>query len=81
MVTSELYYLGQRNDLDYSSYPNREVSLQPAWLVNLLVSYSLTPSLNFFLRGDNLLGTKYEMVYGYGSPGTTISTGFRLKLS
>ncbi|MDD8020184.1 MAG: TonB-dependent receptor [Acidobacteriota bacterium] len=79
-VSSELYYLGKRYDLDYSSYPNQQVSLKPACLINFLVTCDLKSPLSFFLRADNLLGTRYEMVYGYGSPGTTISTGFRLKL-
>ena len=79
-ISSEVYYLGQRYDLDYSSYPNHEVCLQSAFLVNLLVSYELKSTMSFFLRGDNLFDTRYEMVYGYGSPGATISTGFRLKL-
>jgi len=79
-ISSEIYYLGQRYDLDYSSYPNQEVCLQSAFLVNLLVSYELKSTMSFFLRGDNLFDTRYEMVYGYGSPGATISTGFRLKL-
>jgi len=80
-ISSEVYYLGQRYDLDFSSYPNREVCLRSAFLVNFFVSYDLKSTTSFFIRGDNLLGTRYEMVYGYGSPGTTISTGFRLKLS
>lgn len=79
-ISSEVYYLGQRYDLDYSSYPNQEVCLQSALLVNLLVSYDLKSTMSFFIRGDNLFDTRYEMVYGYGSPGATISTGFRLKL-
>jgi outer membrane cobalamin receptor len=40
----------------------------------------LGPRLDVFLRVDNVLGTRYETVWGYGTPGRTARLGFRLAL-
>jgi len=76
----EFYYLSQRFDVDYSEVPARAVTLKPALISNFVLSYDLKNRCSLFLKIDNLFNTRYELVYGYGTPGTTISTGFRLKL-
>ncbi|MCR4409590.1 MAG: TonB-dependent receptor [Candidatus Saccharicenans sp.] len=79
-LAAELNYIGSRLDVDYSSYPPQTVKLKAATIANLLLSYDLKEPLTLFLHVQNLFNTRYELVYGYGSPGTTISTGFKLKL-
>ncbi|MGQ9800198.1 MAG: TonB-dependent receptor plug domain-containing protein [Candidatus Saccharicenans sp.] len=79
-LAAELNYIGSRLDLDYSSYPPRTAKLRAATLANLFLSYDLKSSLTLFLHLQNLFNARYELIYGYGAPGTTISTGFKLKL-
>lgn len=79
-LTAELNHIGSRLDVDYSSYPPQTVKLKAATIASLLLSYDLKQSLALFLHVQNLLNSRYELVYGYASPGTTISTGFKLKL-
>ncbi|MCX8160270.1 MAG: TonB-dependent receptor [Candidatus Saccharicenans sp.] len=79
-LAAELHHLSSRLDMDYSSYPPQTVKLRAATIANLLLSYALKEPLTLFLHVQNLFNTRYELVYGYGSPGTTISTGFKLKL-
>ncbi len=79
-IAAELNYLGSRFDINYSAYPAETVKLKPAALVNLLLNYELKPQLTVFLHIQNLLNTRYELIYGYGSPGATFTTGFKLKL-
>jgi len=79
-LAAELNYLGSRFDVNYSSYLAETVKLKPAAIANLLLNYELIQPLALFLHIQNLLNTRYELIYGYGSPGTTISTGFKLKL-
>ncbi|MBC7348570.1 MAG: TonB-dependent receptor [Candidatus Aminicenantes bacterium] len=79
-LVAELNHIGPRLDLDYSSYPPRTAELRAATLANLFLSYELKAPLTLFLHVENLFNTRYELIYGYGSPGTTISTGFKLKL-
>jgi vitamin B12 transporter len=76
----EFYYLGSRLDVDYSSFPPLAVKLGRAIVANVFLTYDLNHSIALFFKIDNLFNTKYELIYGYGTPGTTISTGFRLKL-
>lgn len=79
-LAAELNYLGPRLDLDYSSYPPRLTRLRAATLTNIFLSYELKSPLTLFVHLENLFNTRCELIYGYGSPGTTISTGFKLKL-
>jgi vitamin B12 transporter len=79
-ISAELYYISPRTDLDYSSFPSRIVTLKQTMVANILLSYNLKEPLNLFLQINNLFNSHYEMIYGYGSPGTTISSGFNLKL-
>ncbi len=76
----ELNYIGSRLDVNYSAYPAETVKLKPAAIANLLLNYELDKPLSVFLHIQNLLDTRYELIYGYGSPGLTVSTGFKLKL-
>ena len=72
--------VGEREDLDYSSWPTRRVALPAYSLLNGVVSWDVRPGIQLFLRLDNILDTEYEMVYGYGTPGFSIRTGFSLNL-
>jgi vitamin B12 transporter len=76
----ELNYVGERTDFNYSSYPVEKVTLPAYLLTNLNFKYDLSEKLEAFLLINNLFNVRYELIYGYGTPGTTISTGFRLKL-
>ena len=77
---AELNYLGPRYDVNFSSYPPSTVKLQSALVANISVLYDLNQKAELLLQISNLFNARYELIYGYGMPGTTISTGFRLKL-
>ncbi|MDI6698274.1 MAG: TonB-dependent receptor [Candidatus Saccharicenans sp.] len=79
-LAAELNYIGSRFDVNYSAYPAETVKLKPATIANLLLTYELNQPLTLFLHLQNLLDTRYELIYGYGSPGLIASTGFKLKL-
>jgi len=70
--------VGARADRDYSAYPYPTVELPAYALVNAVLSTSVSKSLDLFLRLDNILGARYEMVWGYGTYGFAASAGFRL---
>ncbi len=69
---------GSREDLDFSSYPSRRVTLAPYTLLGADLSLPVGGGLELLVRLDNLLGARYETVWGYGSPGFTAAAGFRL---
>jgi iron complex outermembrane receptor protein len=47
-------------------------------LWNARIHYQALDWLNLFLRGENLLGQKYEINEGYPMPGATLFGGVRI---
>ncbi len=70
--------VGDRSDRDYSAYPYPIVTLPAYAMVNAVLSAPVGPSLDIFLRLDNIFGARYETVWGYGTYGFAASAGFRL---
>jgi vitamin B12 transporter len=79
-LTASYDFVGQREDLDSWSWPSRSVILSPYSLLNGIISYDLNPHVHVFGRLDNILNTRYEMVYGYGTLGFSLQTGVKISL-
>ncbi len=45
-------------------------------LVNAKVGYSPMEGMEIYVRGENLLDEKYQVVRGYGTPGASVYGGF-----
>jgi vitamin B12 transporter len=73
-------WVGRRLDRDFSSYPNQTVALAGYVLLGAVLSTAIGPKWELFARVDNILDARYETVWGYGAPGLTVRTGFRLSL-
>jgi vitamin B12 transporter len=73
-------WTGRRLDRDYSAYPAATVVLPAYVLLDAVVSASLGPRFEVFVRVSNLLDARYESVWGYGTPGRTVRTGLRASL-
>ena len=58
-------YVGKRPDLDYNTYPTRNITLDAYSLVDTSVSYYVTDSTTISARIDNLLDKEYETANGY----------------
>lgn len=74
-----LIHIGKREDLFFENFQSTRVILDSYTLLNLAASYDVLPTLQLFLRLDNILDQEYEMVKGYGTPGFSVYLGFRLK--
>jgi vitamin B12 transporter len=73
-------YAGDRRDFDYSALSSVPVVLSPYALLNGVLTYLARPGLQVFARVDNALNTRYEMVFGYGTPGLSLQMGVRLTI-
>jgi len=73
-----IIYTGEREDLDFSTWPSSRVTMPGFTLINAVLSYELIKNYQIFLRLDNILNEKYEMIKGYGTPGFSIYLGFNL---
>ena len=69
-LSTELLYVGKRDDKNFSSFPAERVVLGSYTLVNLGASYEVLPQLTLGGRVDNLFDRDYVPAYGYASPGT-----------
>ncbi|MDX7677285.1 TonB-dependent receptor [Aeromonas caviae] len=69
-LSTELLYVGQRDDKNFSSFPAARVVLSSYTLVNLGASYEVLPQLTLGGRIDNLFDRDYVPAYGYAAAGT-----------
>ena len=79
-VSARALWVGRRFDRDFSAYPYATVALPGYVLLGAALTAPIGPQLELFLRLDNILDARYETVWGYGAPGITAHTGFRLAL-
>jgi vitamin B12 transporter len=79
-LAGHVLWVGRRLDRDFSAYPYATVVMPGYVLLDAALTAGLGPRLDVFLRVDNVLGTRYETVWGYGTPGRTARLGFRLAL-
>ncbi|OGD11949.1 MAG: hypothetical protein A2W20_07185 [Candidatus Aminicenantes bacterium RBG_16_66_30] len=73
-------WVGRRPDLDFSAYPYRTVILGGYVLLDAALTAPLGSGLELFVRAANILDSRYEAVWGYGTLGRTFRTGVRLSL-
>ena len=79
-LTVTALYVGRRLDRDFSAYPYQAVGLPGYVLIDAVLSTAVDSRLELFLRLDNILGARYEQVWGYGAPGRSVRVGLRLAL-
>jgi vitamin B12 transporter len=79
-LAARALWVGRRLDRDFSAYPYVTIALPGYLLLDAVLSTALGPRLELFAAVDNILDTRYESVWGYGAPGLTARTGFRLTL-
>jgi vitamin B12 transporter len=71
----EVRYVGEREDLDFSSFPARRVTLDDYALVRVAGSVAWGAGVDLFARVENLLDAQYEEVFGFGTPGRAVYGG------
>lgn len=76
----QLVYIGKRRDVFWLGWSQEEVNLDAFTLLNAVFSYAFLPMFDFYMRFDNLLDTKYELVKGYGALGFAFYAGINLKI-
>jgi vitamin B12 transporter len=55
----------------------QDVPLKDYVLLDAKVSYKPTDATEIYVRGENLLNQRYEVVKGYGTPGLGVFAGFK----
>jgi vitamin B12 transporter len=65
--------------VDIDSDTRALVPLDDYVLVNAKVGYEPIEGLEIYVRGENLLDEKYQVVRGYGTPGASVFGGFTMQ--
>lgn len=71
-------YVGERDDIDFSTWPSSQVTLPGYSLLNAFLSCSLSSGIQLIARLDNIFDEQYETVLGYGTPGFSVYGGIRI---
>jgi len=79
-LAASLLYIGKRMDRDFSVFPYQDLKLPAYLLLGAVLSTSVSPALDLYVRLDNILNARYEMVWGYGTPAFSFAAGLRLAL-
>ena len=77
-LSLSLLSIGQRDDVNYAAWPYPQISLPAYSVLNAAFSYEFASQIRVFANLDNILNTKYEMIYGYETPGFSAYFGFKL---
>lgn len=70
-----LRYVGEREDLDFSSFPSRRVELDGYATLRLTAAYDLADGFRLFARVENLTAADYEEIFQFGTPGRAVYGG------
>ncbi len=73
-----IIHLGVRADQEWIDWISTRVQMGSFTLLNAAVSYDILPTIQLFLRLDNILDQQYEMIKGYGTPGFSAYGGFKI---
>jgi vitamin B12 transporter len=76
-VSAGADYIGEREDLDFASFPAERVTLDAYTLVRAGASVAVADGVELFGRIENLFDEDYESVYGYGVAGRAFYAGAR----
>ena len=72
----ELARIGQSEDINYFNFPYEREELDSYLLLSSTITYPITESTQFYFKGDNLMDSQYQTIYGYGTPGRSIYIGY-----
>ncbi|WP_419857009.1 TonB-dependent receptor plug domain-containing protein [Candidatus Palauibacter irciniicola] len=77
--------VGEREDRDFSSFPAEPVMLPAYTVLDVSASFDIAgrgggPGFTLTVRGENLLDSAYEEVWGFAAPGRGLYVGGRVIL-
>ena len=80
-IAPEVIYTGAFQDflVSDSGFPGAVGRSRPGVIVNLTVTYAVTPKATLFVDGRNLGGSRFEPVAGYQTPGASVLAGVRAR--
>ena len=81
-IVTTVVYTGSAHDFLYDNNGNGigyGVG-QHGLIANMAINYTVTPQVELYANGWNILYSKFEPVNGYQTPGPTVLAGIRVRL-
>ncbi len=80
-IAPELVYTSSFQDflIDNNGFQQGVGRAKPGTILNLTITYALTPTTTLFLNGRNIGGSKFEPVNGFQTPGPSVLAGVRAR--
>jgi vitamin B12 transporter len=81
---AEILYTGDRDDVDFSSFPSARITLPSYTLLNASINLAVLggpgqgPEVTLTARGENLLDSDYDVIAGFPGRGRTVMVGARV---
>ncbi len=75
---TSLAYVGRHFD-QRDTFPFDRVTLGSYWLADARLAYQVGKGVDLFARGSNLLGQRYQDVFGYRTEGRAVYAGISLR--
>ncbi len=72
-------YVGKRRDIDFDSFPSRDVTLGDYVLASISGRYGINENLDLTARVENLFDERYQDVFGYQTQGISAFAGVRVR--
>lgn len=72
-------YVGESEDLDFSTFPSSRVTLDAYTLVRASFAYEVADGIELTVRGENLTDENYEDVLGFATAGAGAYVGVRIR--
>jgi vitamin B12 transporter len=82
-IVPEVLYTGIFQDFlvdDGGNATGTQVSSPHGLLVNLTITYDVTPNVQLYANGRNLFYSRFEPINGYQTPGSSFLAGIRVRL-
>jgi vitamin B12 transporter len=79
-ISGSIRNFGKRTDLDFSSFPSKDVELAGYTLLGVYIEYKFKKHFKIFVNGSNLGNVTYYEASGYNALVRNFNTGLLLKL-
>lgn len=63
------FYIGQRFDNDFSTFPSTTRALEGYTIANAVLTYTPIRELDIYAKVENIFDREYQSVIGFGAPG------------
>lgn len=77
-LSISLTHMGERDDMYWLEWTATRVTMSPFTLLNSAASYDIIPHVQIFVRLENMLNAKYELIKGYAAPELSVYGGLKI---